>query len=124
MVCLNIIVRKQWTEQEKLSYPIIQLPFLMTSNKLNLLKSKPMWIGFVLAAVLKNINALHSLYPTIPNLGGRLHDLHPYFTEKPWTAIGWTPVGIIPYVIGLAFFIPLDLSFSCCFSTCSGRLRG
>ena len=29
--------------------------------------------------------------------------------------LGWTPVAVFPYAVGLAFFIPLDLSFSCWF---------
>ena len=32
MVCINSLVRKQWTEHEKLSYPIIQLPLELTSD--------------------------------------------------------------------------------------------
>jgi len=115
MVCINVIVRKQWTEAEKLSYPIIQLPLYMTSDKSRFLRNKPMWIGFGLAAAMDIINGLHFLYPAVPGLGGRLYDLLPYFTEKPWNAIGWTPVAIFPYAVGLAFFIPLDLSFSCWF---------
>jgi hypothetical protein len=115
MACISVIVRKQWTEGEKLSYPIIQLPLHMTSDKLNFLRSKPMWIGFALAAGMDIINGLHFLYPAVPGLGGRLYDLLPYFTEKPWNAIGWTPVAVFPYAVGLAFFIPLDLSFSCWF---------
>ena len=115
MACINAIVRKQWTEGEKLSYPIIQLPLYMTSDKLGFLKSKAMWIGFGLAAGMDIINGLHFLYPAVPGLGGRLYDLYPYFTEKPWNAISWTPVSIFPYAVGLAFFIPLDLSFSCWF---------
>jgi len=115
MLCINVIVRKQWTEGEKLSYPIIQLPLYMTDDKPNFLKSKALWIGFALAAGIDTINGLHFLYPAIPGVGGRLYDLSPYFTEKPWNAIGWTPVSIFPYAVGLAFFIPLDLSFSCWF---------
>ena len=115
MACISVIVRKQWTEGEKLSYPIIQLPLHMTSDKFGFLRSKPMWIGFALAAAMDIINGLHFLYPAVPGLGGRLYDLRPYFTEKPWNAIGWTPVAVFPYAVGLAFFIPLDLSFSCWF---------
>ena len=32
MVCINVIIRKQWTENEKLTYPIIQLPLEMTGS--------------------------------------------------------------------------------------------
>ena len=32
MICINVIVRKQWTEHEKLSYPIIQLPLAITEG--------------------------------------------------------------------------------------------
>ena len=32
MVFINALVRKQWTEHEKLSYPIIQLPLEMTTS--------------------------------------------------------------------------------------------
>jgi hypothetical protein len=115
MLCINVIVRKQWTEVEKLSYPIIQLPLHLTDNKSEFLKNKALWIGFALAAGMDTINGLHFLYPTVPGVGGKLYDLSPYFTEKPLNAIGWTPVSIFPYAVGLTFFMPLDLSFSCWF---------
>ena len=50
MVCINSLVRKQWTEHEKLSYPIIQLPLELTSGgRTNLLTNKMMWLGFGIA---------------------------------------------------------------------------
>jgi hypothetical protein len=115
MVCINVIVRKQWTEGEKLSYPIIQLPLYMTGDKTGFFKNKLMWMGFALAGGIDIVNGLNFLYPSIPGVGGKLYDLLPYITEKPWNAVGWTPVAIFPYAVGLAFFIPLDLSFSCWF---------
>jgi len=33
ILCINVIFRKQWTEREKLSYPIIQLPLEMTGER-------------------------------------------------------------------------------------------
>ena len=35
--------------------------------------------------------------------------------NKPWNAIGWTPVSFYPYAIGLGFLLPLDMLFSCWF---------
>lgn len=116
MVFINTLVRKQWTEHEKLSYPIIQLPLELTNvGKTNLLTNRVMWLGFGIAGAIDILNGLHYLFPTVPSLGGRLYDLRPFFTQKPWSAIGWTPVAVFPFAVGLAFFIPLDLSFSCWF---------
>ena len=117
MVCINSLVRKQWTEHEKLSYPIIQLPLEMTSGggASGILTSKVMWLGFGVAGAIDILNGLHHLYPVVPSLGGRLYDLRPFFTQKPWSAVGWSPVAVFPFAVGMAFFIPLDLSFSCWF---------
>ena len=116
MVFINTLVRKQWTEHEKLSYPIIQLPLELTNvGKTNLLTNKVMWLGFGIAGAIDILNGLHYLFPNVPSLGGRLYDLRPFFTQKPWSAVGWTPVAVFPFAVGMAFFIPLDLSFSCWF---------
>ena len=71
-----------------------------------------MWAGFVLAGGMDLVNGLHFLYPVIPGLGGEFFDLRPFFTMKPWNAIGWTPIVIFPFAIGMGYFIPLDLSFT------------
>ena len=117
MLCINVIVRKQWTEHEKLSYPIIQLPLEMTrgGGATGALRSRALWLGFGIAAAIDIINGLNFLYPSVPSLGGKLYDIRPYFTTKPWNAIGWTPIALFPFAVGLAFFIPLDLAFSCWF---------
>ena len=39
-------------------------------------------------------------------------NLGQYFTEKPLNAMGSVPVPFYPFVIGLGFLLPLDLSFS------------
>ena len=113
MACISVILRRRWTEQEKLSYPIIQLPLEMSHS--GFWRDRLMWLGFALAGGMDVINGLHFLYPSVPGIGGKLYDIAPFFTEKPWNAIGWTPVALFPYAIGMAFFIPLDLSFSCWF---------
>ncbi len=50
MICINIVVRRQWIEYEKLTYPVIQLPLAMTGEQNSLLKNKRMWTGFSIGA--------------------------------------------------------------------------
>ncbi len=113
MLCLNSILRKQWVESERLSYPIIQLPVEMTQSKSHFFRSPLMWLGFALGITINMINGLNFLFPHLPSLGGKLYDLQLILTERPWNAIGWSPLAVFPFGVGLSFFIPLDLSFSC-----------
>lgn len=108
--CINVMLRRQWIEIERLSYPIIELPYQMTTARF--FRSKPLWVGIILAGGIDVVNGLHFLYPNFPGLGGEFYDLRPLFTTKPWNAIGWTPIVFFPFVIGMAYFIPLDLSFT------------
>ena len=112
-LCVTVLVRKQWTESEKLSYPIIQLPLAMTRNGTGnaLFSNRLFLLGFGLMAVITMIHALHFHFPVVPNLRFRT-DISSLFTEKPWSAMGWTPVAVYLWIVGFVFFIPLDLCFS------------
>ena len=124
MLCINAILRKQWTENERLTYPIVQLPLQITSEQAfqpkGLFSNRLLWFGFLLAGAIDTINSLNFYYPSIPTIltpgfGESMIDLHPYFPNKPWTALGWTPVTFYPFMIGLGMFMPLDFLFSCIF---------
>jgi len=115
MLCMTSIFRRQWTEREKLSYPNIQLPLEMTKEvNSGIFSNHLLWIGFGIAGGLNMLNSLHYLMPAVPEI--QLYtDISNLFTEKPWSAIGRIRLRCFPYAIGIAFFIPLDLSFSCWF---------
>jgi len=115
MLFINVLIRKQWTEREKLTYPIIQLPLEMTSEKTSLFRNKLMWIGFSMAAVLDLLTGLNFLYPSVPHIPTRGIDLQNIFTDKPFNAIGFSPIRFRPFIIGLTYMLPWDLSFSCWF---------
>ena len=117
MVCINLIVRKPWTEQEKLAYPIIQLPFALTSE--DFFRNKTMWIGLGVMADFDIINGLHFIFPAIPCLFARSYFFS--FAEPPWSAMGRAILGIYPFVLGIGFLIPSSLLFSCCFSFGCGK---
>lgn len=113
MLCMCLIFRKQWVESERLSYPIIQLPYELTTPNGRFFRSPWMWLGLSIGVTIDVINGLNFLFPAVPSLGGKLFDLRRIFTERPWSGIGWSPIGVFPFGVGLSFFIPLDLSFSC-----------
>ncbi len=121
MLCLNVMVRRQWTEVEKLSFPIIQLPLEIARGgaEIQFLRNRLLWTGFAIAFTIGSINGIASLLPYIPRIPvsawDPANDLGQYITTHPWNAIGWTPLSKYPFAIGLAFFIPADLSFSCWF---------
>lgn len=114
MLCISIIVRKQWIDNEKLSYPIVQLPneIIRGDGPNSFFKNKLMWFGFALAGSIDLLNGFHHLYPAVPNLPVKLHSIGHLFAQKPWNAMGSLHVSFYPFVIGLAFLMPLDLAFS------------
>jgi hypothetical protein len=116
---LNLIIRKAWTENEKLAFPIVQLPIAMTnpeSSTTPFWKSKMMWAGFAIAGTIDFVNGMHYLYPSWPYLEQiKLYNIGQFFTVRPWSVLGDTNISMYPFGIGLAYFLPLDLAFSCWF---------
>ena len=56
MLGINAVLRKQWAENEKLAYPVIQLPLEMASQPERFFKNWIMWLGFAIAGFLDIIN--------------------------------------------------------------------
>ena len=121
--CVNAILRKQWTDNERLTYPLVRLPLEITAQAPGgpggtpLTRQQLFWVGFVLAAVVDTVNALNYYYPAIPSIltpgnGQSFLDLHQFVTARPWNAIGWTPLSFYPFVIGLGMLMPMDFLFS------------
>ncbi|MHB0999439.1 MAG: DUF6785 family protein [Armatimonadota bacterium] len=113
--CMNVLLRKAWTEHTKLTFPIVQLPLAMTNEKSSaeFMKSKALWIGFSLAAILSITNGLHEWFPSVPHFQVRAHWIN--FTTLPWAAINPLPITFYPFAVGLAFLMPLDVAFSAWF---------
>ncbi|MBI1927401.1 hypothetical protein HYR99_24575, partial [Candidatus Poribacteria bacterium] len=114
MHCINTLIRRQWVEGERLAFPIIQLPVAMARSE-HFLRNRLLWLGFAIPAALDLMNGLHVLFPPVPYVHLKLTYLDSYFTEKPWNAMGTTRISFYPFMIGLGFFLPVDLSFSCWF---------
>jgi len=112
MICINIILRRQWMDRERLSFPVAQVPMGLIEPRRHVFNSRIFWYGFSGATLLSLLNGLHRLYPIIPGPTYGKYDLSQFFTEKPWNAMDAVYIEFLPFIIGLAFFIPLTLSFS------------
>lgn len=117
LLCMNVLIRKQWADRERLTFPIIQMPLEMTKagGRAGFFANRLMWMGFAIPAVLETMNALNYFYPSVPRVQIKVYDISPFIQNRPWNGIGWTPISFYPFAIGLTFFLPADLSFSCWF---------
>ena len=113
MLCINVNVRRQWIEKEKLSYPIAEIPLNMVNPNSY---SRLAWIGLAIGVVINLINGIHFLHPAFPGLTFvKRQEIGHIFTDRPWNALRAMRISFIPSIIGLSFFMPLDLLFSCWF---------
>lgn len=113
--CMNVLLRKAWTDHTKLTFPIVRLPLAMTGDPSgeNIMHSRALWIGFAVAAGLSLMNGLYEYYPNLPHFQVRARWI--LFQTAPWSAINPLPITLYPFAIGLSFLMPLDVSFSCWF---------
>ena len=119
-LCLSTILRKQWVERERFSFPLIQIPIQLAAapargTLLNaFFKNRLLWAGMALPVILHLINGLHAHFPTVPEIP-LIYNIHRAFTEKPWHTLGWWPaMRLVIYfsVIGIASLLTLEVSFS------------
>lgn len=116
LIGTSTILRRQWMDNEKLAYPIVQLPLALTEDGGNpsFWRNKILWWGIAAGASLNIWNGLATLIPAMPLITVR-HDqfnLGQYATTMPWKAVGNVPMPLYPFIIALGFLLPTDLSFS------------
>ena len=121
-LCLAAILRKQWIENEKLTFPLVSLPLEFVHEGRGFLRNRLMWLGFVLPALIFTLNGLHEIFPQIPNLPLR-YLLNQYFTERPFNAIAYTPIFLSFAAVGFFYLLPTQLLFSLWFFFLLTRLQ-
>ncbi len=117
MLCINVLVQREWTEHEKLAYPLVVLPLEMAGGRhatTSFFGDVLVWLGFAAGALITLVNGLAAIFPIMPPLP-LIKLQRPSFTSYPWRGLFRFYYGIYPFAVALAFFIPSDLSFSCWF---------
>ena len=110
MICVPVIMRKQWLEKERLAFPLAQLPVEMVkrdaqSGKSVFFRNKLMWLGFALPFIISGMRGLNTYFPWIP--GG----------EPLWTVPTFRKTQTLIFrlsfpVMGFLYLVNLDIAFS------------
>jgi len=119
VICWSVIIRKQWVERERYPFPLVQIPNMIIEQQSGqifnrILSNRFLWIGCVVALVIHLLRGLHRYWPVIPHLQISYGFGH-LITERPWVALvqGWPLWGrIYLAVVGVTYFLQLDVSFS------------
>ena len=115
MVCLMVIVRRQWVERERLAYPMVQLPLAMIADDGRgrtikpLFRSGFMWLGFSLPFVLASINALHNYFVVVPSVSLSLDSI-PVFR-----GMASLRMYLSLSMVGFSYFVPQNIALGLSF---------
>ena len=112
-LCVIVILRRQWVVHERLTYPLAQVPLLMTEGEEDsspwprFLRQRVFWLGALIPLTLVAWEILGWFYPSLPSTGlfrGR------YIA----TARDFPPIRFQLFLplIGFTYLINLDVSFS------------
>lgn len=105
----------RWKDHEKLAFPLVALPLAMTDPGGGLWRNRLFQAGFALTLGLDLLNGAAALYPWLPSVNTKAVWFNAEPTDPAWIAFGHLPVTFHPIVLGLVFFLPVDLLFSCWF---------
>ena len=114
---LSTLVRRQWAENEKFSFPLVQLPVLLAESpapghKFNtLLRSPLLWLGVVLVTCVHTVKGLHLFVPTIPDIPLAWHTSD-FLTTAPWSSLNDIQFAIYPLIIGFAYLLSSEVCLS------------
>ena len=123
LFCVGVLLRGQWVENDRLVFPLTRLPLAMTEDVDDggrlverLLKHPLLWLGFSIPLLFHSWNGLGFLLRRLSEDPGRRRP--PAAARRSARA-----VSAQPSVIGLAWLVPLGISFSIWFFHALGVLQ-
>jgi hypothetical protein len=122
---LMVLVGKQWIVNERLSFPIAQVPLQMVQeegvrgHRVGRLPARSVfWLGVLIPVVLALTNVLSSLFPAVPALHYSVRDETTIWQAPvigPLAGLGDLTSVFDPWMIAIAYLLPKEVSFSCWF---------
>jgi len=117
-LCIVAILRRQWVDRERLTFPTVMVPVEMIREQASFFRNRLLWLGFAIPFCIDVMNTFHLNVPAVPYIPTRTSDqpdIGQLLSSPPWNAIGYTPISFYPFVIGIAYLLSVEMTFSCWF---------
>ncbi len=116
---LSGLLRKRWVDEEKLVFPLMELPTEMAQYQPSdahpfggFFRSRIMWAMCALPLLIHTLNGLHFHFPLIPAINVHHIRLDSHIAFRPWNAMSPLWLRVLFSIIALAYLLPQELSFS------------
>jgi hypothetical protein len=121
--CLTVLVRQQWAANERLSFPLAQIPLETVAeadaesgrSAARLRFGWMFWAGLLISFGIGFYNSLAGWVPALPSIPIGPVTLMQWQRVGPLAGLGDIDLVLWPWLIALAYLIPKELSFSCWF---------
>jgi len=116
MIASMVILRRQWNEQERLTYPLAQVPLALTEQgnageRISPFFRNPvMWIGFAIPAVWGTLHGLHNYFPDILPLAQNVDPIH--FILPIFDDVSELQFKFRFNILGFFYFLKTEVAFS------------
>lgn len=123
-LCLTVILRRQWADNERISFPLTQLPLEIARDEdgHTFFRNPLLWLGVVLPVGVYGTKALHQAQPSIPDIA-MTWDMGTLGLGPPWDAAYCTYFNLSFAAVGFFFLLPTDILFSIWFFFLLSRVQ-
>ena len=117
VMCLVALFRRQWVENERLTFPLLFLPLEITGGEgkesvtRGFFRNPVMWIGFSIGAAFNLMNIVHAFVPAFPHIEW-VQPIDKSLTEGPWRHLRPLYISFGLEVWGLSFLASGEALFS------------
>jgi len=117
--CLSMILRKQWIEHERLTFPLAQVPLDIVADDERpsaitapFFRNRLMWLGFAVVFLMHASSSLSRWYGVFPNVNMANIDIGSKWTTWPMNAWQGMTISFYPSLIGIGYLISTEVAAS------------
>jgi hypothetical protein len=120
-VCLTLLFQRQWITNERLSFPLAQIPLETVAEtaaprpRARITVARVFWLGFALSFGVRFWDSLAGIFPSLPPIPLGPLPMIEQHRVGPLAGLGEMDLTLWPWLIAIAYLIPKELSFSCWF---------